>query len=81
MLTDSEINRLAAALVEQLQKPSVLVVDLNEAMARTGFKSDTAFHRWAKAVGVRPMQGARGRYSVAALTNAVDRAARGKARG
>jgi len=53
-----------------------MVVDLEEAMRRSGFKSDSAFHRWARRVGLGSIRGAQGRYAVHSINQAIDRAAR-----
>jgi hypothetical protein len=60
----------------EVAAPAPSVITLQEAVRRTSFGTPRAFHRWAAHMGLRSLSGAKGRYSVAALDAAIERASR-----
>lgn len=57
------------AALPQVLPPAA--VSMREAMKLTGFKSSSAFHRWAKPNGLKSMRGAMGHYAVGAINAAI----------
>lgn len=73
-LDPEDYEAIAQKFAEKMQA-APLAIPLADAAKRLGM-SEWAFRRWCRKNGVRHLFGAKGRYSVAALTRGVERSER-----